>query len=156
MKNLRTIALLFSIIVLLSAYSCAQNTDIAAMLENTETRNEIFNTIANDREMMSSFMETIQKNENAMQMMQGNTHMMGHMMKGGGMQMMMKDSMILQNMMGNNEMMHTMMGKMIMDGEMMNNMMQMMAEDDMMSKECLDNMAKKMQEKGMTSNKMKN
>lgn len=49
--------------------SCNQTTDPSTMLENAETRSEIFNTIQGNLEMMSTFMESMQANDHAMQMM---------------------------------------------------------------------------------------
>tara|TARA_R110002074_G_scaffold161480_11_gene319555 strand:- start:25403 stop:25801 length:399 start_codon:yes stop_codon:yes gene_type:complete len=122
---MKTRVLIFSIIGIMTFSSCNQSTDASSMLDNPETRNEIFNTIAGNHDMMTSFMETIQTNDHAMQMMQDSKMMMGTMMHGNNMQMMMKDS--------------TMMG----------NMMQMMQENGMMCDECMQAMQQMMSEKGM-------
>ncbi len=121
---MKTRVLIFSIIGFMTFSSCNQSADASSMLDNPETRNEIFNTIAGNHDMMTSFMETIQTNDHAMQMMQ-DSKMMSNMMKGDGMQMMMKD------------------------GTMMSNMMQMMHKNGMMSDECMQAMTQMMDEKGM-------
>ena len=114
--------------------SCNQTTDPSIMLENSETRSEIFNTIQGNHEMMITFMESMQANDHAMQMMQGNKEMMDMMMKGEGMQMMKTDSM-----------MHSMMK----DGKMMGNMMQMMHKNGMMSEDCVKSCMSMMKDKGI-------
>ena len=122
---MKTLVIIFSIIGFMTFTSCNQNTDASIMLENPETRNEIFNTISGNHDMMTSFMESMQTNDHAMQMMQGDKMMMSNMMQGNGMQMMMKD------------------------GAMMGNMMQMMYKNGMMSDECMQAMQQMMSEKGM-------
>ena len=135
----KTLVMIFSIIGLITFSSCTQKADVSSLLDNSETRSEIFTAIAGNHNMMMSFMETMQDNDHAMQMMQGNKMMMGKMMKGGGMGMMMKDSM----------MMHSMMGNMMKNSQMMVNMMQMMNNEVMMSNECMQAMMKMMSDKGM-------
>ena len=150
MKN--TLFLLITI-GLLSLSSCKQDTNTQALLENTQTRTEIFNAISENHEYMSAFMKQMQDNPHAVQMMQGNKKMMGNMMKGQGMKMMMKDSMMMKNMMqGMMEHMqgrHTMMQEMMKDGKMMGNMMQMMHKKGMMSEDCMQSCMKMMGDKGM-------
>lgn len=136
---MKTVTLIFLTIGLLTLNSCDQKTDINAMLDNSETRTEIFDAIANKPDYMMGFMENMQGNEQAIQMMQGNSKMMGNMMQGQDMQMMMKDSMMTKNMM------QTMMK----DGKMMGNMMQMMHEKGMMGEDCMKSGMKMMGEKGM-------
>ena len=77
---------------------------------------------------MIEFMDAMQTNDHAMQMMQGDQKMMSHMMKGEGMQMMMKDSTTMTNMMQN----------MMKNGKMMGKMMQMMHEKGMMGEDCME------------------
>ncbi|MDT7827269.1 hypothetical protein RQM65_01150 [Pricia sp. S334] len=110
------------------------------MLDNSETRSEIFDAIANNHKYMTGFMDNMQESDHAMQMMQGNTKMMGNMMQAGGIQMMMKDSMMIKNMMK--------------DGKMMGNMMKMMHEKGMMSEDCMESCKKMMEDKGMDMNGM--
>lgn len=135
---------------LVSLTSCEQKTDPNTMLENSETRTELFDAIASNHNHMTEFMENMQGNDHAMQMMQGNQRMMGNMMQGEGMQMMMKDSMMMNNIMGNKQMMNGMMN----DGKMMGTMMKMMHEKGMMSEDCMESCSKMMGEKGMDMQNM--
>lgn len=96
---MKRVKLIFLTIGLFSMYSCNQKTDVNSMLKNSETRTEIFDSIANNQKFMTEFMEDMQSSDHAMQMVQGNKKMMGNMMEGSGMQMMMKDSMMMKNMM---------------------------------------------------------
>lgn len=119
--------------------SCTQRMDTKTLLDNPETRSEIFKAIANDHDCMMSFMESIEGNGHAIEMMQGNHMMMGNMMKGRGMHMMMNDSL----------MMHSMMEHMMKNKKVMGNMMQMMNHEGMMSNDCMHAMMQSMNEKGM-------
>jgi len=136
---MKKLAIILSAIGLLSLSSCNQKTDVKAILENSETRSEIIKTISESHDFMTEFMTTMQGNNHATQMMQGNKKMMGNMMKGQGMQMMMKDSMMMKNMMQG----------MMKDGKMMGKMMKMMHKKGMMSEECMQSCMKMMGDKGM-------
>ncbi|KKN85259.1 hypothetical protein LCGC14_0280870 [marine sediment metagenome] len=125
MKIMKTLVIILSAIGLLSLNSCNQKTDPTAMLENSETRTELFDAITSNHDYMTEFMGSIQENNHAMQMMQGNKKMMGTMMQDGGMKMMMKDSMMKKN------------------------MMQMMHEKGMMSEDCLESCKNMMAEEGL-------
>ena len=141
---MKTLIMIISILRFITLSSCTQRIDVRKLLDNSETRSDIFEAIANDHEQMTSFMESIKSNKHAMQMMQGNYMMMGNMMKGSGMHMMMKDSMMMHNMMGN-----------IMKNEkMMGNMIQMMNNEGMMSSECMQDMMKTINDTGMNMNGM--
>ena len=78
-----------------------------------------------------------------MQMMHGNTNMMGVMMQGNGMNMM-NDSTISMNMM------HSMMK----NGKLMNHMVQMMHSQGMMSEDCMNSSIMMMGNKGMDMGNM--
>lgn len=130
---------LFPLIAILVLVGCNQKMDSNTILENAETRTEIINAIAGNHGYMSEFMEVMQESDHAMEMMQGNQKMMGHMMKGSGMQMMMKDSMMMKNMMQG----------MMKNGKMMGKMMQMMHKKGMMSEDCMQSCMNMMKEKGM-------
>ncbi|MGC1515226.1 MAG: hypothetical protein WA810_06585 [Maribacter sp.] len=136
---MKTATLIFLTIGLFALNGCNQKTDVNAMLDNSETRSEIFDAIANNHAYMTGLMENMQESDHAMQMMQGNHKMMGGMMKGDGMQMMMKDSTMMKNMMQS----------MMKDGKMMGNMMKMMHEKGMMSEDCMESCKQMMGEKGM-------
>ena len=125
---MKTLLIIFSIVGFIIFSSCNQTTDPGAMLENTASRNEIFNAITGNHDMMTAFMESMKGSDHAMQMMSGDKMMMKNMMQSGGMEMMMKD------------------------GGMMGNMMQMMHKDGMMSDECMQAMKNMMSEKGMNIN----
>ena len=124
---MKTLMVILSAIGLLSLNSCNQEKNAQALLENPETRNEIFTTIADNHDYMAEFMDNMPKSQHAMQMMHGNKNMMGSMMQGEGMQMMMKDS----------AMMHSMMNGMMNDGKTMGSMMKMMHEKGMMTEDCM-------------------
>ncbi|MAO42655.1 hypothetical protein [Leeuwenhoekiella sp.] len=136
---MKTLLIVLSAIGLLSLNSCKQETDPLALMENPETRTEVFNAITKNHNYMTEFMESMHGNQHVMQMMQGNKKMMGTMMQGEGMQMMMKDS----------TMMHSMMNGMMNDGKMMGTMMKMMHEKGMMSEDCMESCKNMMGEKGM-------
>lgn len=136
---MKTLLIVLSAVGLLSLNSCKQETNTQALMENPETRTEVFNAISKNHDYMTEFMESMHDNQHAMQMMQGNKKMMSSMMQGEGMQMMMKDS----------TMMHSMMDGMMNDGKMMGTMMKMMHEKGMMSEDCMESCSKMMGEKGM-------
>ncbi|WNH10315.1 hypothetical protein [Thalassobellus suaedae] len=125
---MKKIVIFFSIFGLLALHSCTPKTDVNALLKDTETKNEIFDAIAENHDYMMGFIENMRTNNHAMQMMQGNENMMGTMMQGKGMQMMINDS--------------TMMG----------NMMQMMHKNGMMSDACMQEMMQMMSTKAMWNN----
>ncbi|HZJ19748.1 MAG TPA: hypothetical protein VFD35_05260 [Pricia sp.] len=151
MKNLSIVYILFGLLIL---SGCNQKTDTSALLKNQETKNEIFKAITNNDDYMAGFMETMQNNEHAMRMMQGNKMMMGNMMKGKGMQMMMQDSSMAKGMMGNKNMMHSMMQQMMADSTQMNGMMQIMHQNGIMSKECWQSCMKMMGKRNMNAKGM--
>ena len=136
---MKTLLIVLSAVGLLSLNSCKQETNTQALMENPETRTEVFNAISKNHDYMTEFMESMHDNQHAMKMMQGNKKMMSSMMQGEGMQMMMKDS----------TMMHSMMDGMMNDGKMMGTMMKMMHEKGMMSEDCMESCSKMMGEKGM-------
>lgn len=125
---MRITTIILLAIGLVSLSSCNQKTDPNAMLENSETRTELFNAIASNHNYMMEFMENMQGNDHAMQMMQGS-----------GMQLIMKDSMMMKNMMQS----------MMKDGKMMGSMMKIMHEKGMMSEDCMESCKKMMGDKGM-------
>lgn len=138
---MKTLVIILSAIGLLSLNSCKQESDPQALLENLETRTEVFNAITGNHDYMTEFMANMHNSDHAMQMMQGE-----------GIQMMIKDSMMMKNMMGNKPMMHSMMDRMMKSPETMGSMMKMMHEKGMMSEDCMESCSKMMGEKGM--NKM--
>ena len=143
---MRTIKLIFMTIGLVTLNSCTQKKDVNAMLENSETRTALFNAIAGNHSYLTQFMDNIQDNDHAMQMMQGDQKMMGAMMLSGGMQMMMKDSMMMKNMMGDQPVMQALMDGMMKSPETMGSMMKMMHEKGMMSEDCMESCKKMIEE----------
>lgn len=131
---------------LISLTSCEQKTDTNALLENSETRMELFDAIGSNQNYMTEFMGNMQGNDHAMQMMQGNQKIMGTMMKGQGMQMMLNDSIMSMNMMQS----------MMKDGKMMNHMMQIMHKEGMISEDCMNSSMMMMNDKGMNMGAMHN
>ena len=143
---MKTLTIIFSMIGLLSLNSCKQEVNPQVLMESPKTRTEVFNTISQNDGYMIEFMESMNGNQKAMQMMQGNHKMMGSMMQGEGMQMMMKDS----------TMMNGMMNGMMSDGKMMGSMMKMMHEKGMMSEDCMKSCSQMMAEQGMDMENMHN
>jgi hypothetical protein len=143
---MRTTMIILLTIGLVSLSSCNQKTDPNTMLENSETRTALFDSIASNHNHMTEFIKNMQGNDHAMQMMQGNQMIMGNMIQGQGMQMMMNDSMMSMNMM------HAMMK----DGKMMNHMMQMMHNQGMMSEDCMNSSMQMMSAQEMNMGDMHN
>nr|NQU90284.1 hypothetical protein [Bacteroidota bacterium] len=142
---MKTLAILFSMLVLLTFNGYSQNVDIKGLLDKPETRTEIFNTILNDHVLMTDFMKSMKGNEHAMMMMKENQQMMGNDGK-----MEMKDEHQMMGMMKDNpEMMQKMMGNMMdmseQDSTMRNKMADMMTEHPRMMQMCMQ----KMKDKGM-------
>ncbi len=135
---MKTLLIILLTIGLLSLNSCNQEKNTQELLENPETRTEVFSVITQNHDYMVEFMAEMYNSDHAMQMMQGE-----------GMQMMMKDSMMMTNMMGNKPMMHSMMNQMMKSPETMGSMMKMMHEKGMMSEDCMESCKNMMGEKGM-------
>ena len=90
---MRTMVIIFSMIGLLTLSSCKQDTNVEALLQNSETRSEVIKTITEDQEFMAEFIGNMRNNTTAMQMMLGNKNMMGMMMEDNSMMgNMMKES----------------------------------------------------------------
>lgn len=150
MKTHVIILLVFGFI---SLNSCNRYEDPKVTLQDPEKRIEFFNAIAENQDYIAEFMETMQNNEIASQLMHGNKKLMEMIMKGNSMQMMIKDSIIMNDMMNNKEMMQSIMDEMMKDGNMVGNMMQMMYEKGMMSQECMKSGMNMMGDKGMPMDK---
>ena len=78
---MKTLPIIFSIMVIVTLNSYTQKTDTNVMLQDSKTRTEIFTTITENQDYMTEFMENMQNSQHAMQMMEGNQKMMGNMMK---------------------------------------------------------------------------
>lgn len=126
--------------MLLLMTSCDNTANVDQILKDNSIRQEVFNKITADHEMMTDFMEVMMQNNHAKMMMKGNQGMKEMMMDDSDKMNMMKDK---------PEMMQNMMGEMMKDGKMMGTMMNMMKDKGMMSEECAESCKKMMSAKGM-------
>ena len=136
---MKTLALFISMMTFWTLNSYGQSEDVNKLLENQETRTEIFNSILNNHALMTEFIHAMNNNDHAMMMMKENNSMMGYgadttMQMGSGHHMsgMMGEN--HQGMMGQNqEMMRQMMGYLNENPElvpqMMGNMMDLCEKD---------------------------
>jgi hypothetical protein len=131
--------------VLLLTISCNNSVNINQLLQNETSRQQVFEKIAANHEMMTGFMKVMMNDEHAKMMMKGHDGMKKMMMGDGDMMKMMKD---------NPDMMHNMMSGMMKDGKMMGHMMEMMNQEGMMSEECMETCMKMMGDKGMDMDKI--
>lgn len=133
---LKTTTLFFLLVATLS--SCQQQKDVNTMLENDDTRNEIFNTIISDHEYSQELMVKMMEDNHTKMMMKGNGDMMN---------MMISDNADMKAMMKENpEMMHGMMSNMMnmadSDSSMCAHMMTMMKDKPNMMEQMTDMMHK--------------
>lgn len=150
-----------TLIILLVTFSAvdglAQEKDIAGLLNNTETKSEIFNTILNDHQLMMDFMDAMKSNDHAMMMMRENAAMMGNQSM-EGMHMNGEHKMMGMNN-DNSEMMHQMMGMMKENPElipeMMSNMMDMCEKDSTQCENMIEVMSKHPNMMRMSTQKIK-
>lgn len=138
MKNTTIFMAVAAMLLLIT--SCNNEVNLDQVLQNETTRQQVFEKITADHEMMTEFMEVMMNNNHAKMMMKGHKGMKDMMMGEGSMMKMMKDK---------PDMMHSMMGEMMKDGKMMGHMMQMMKGEGMMSEDCMQSCMKMMGEKGM-------
>ncbi len=144
---MKTLALIISMVTLVTFSSMGQNTDVDKLLQNTESRDVIFNTILNDNDLMIDFMKTMKQNKHAMMMMQNNQ--MPNQSKEMGMgdkKPMMDSGAMMKKMQNNPEMMKKMMSNMMTmcehDSTMRNNMANMMSKHPEMMQMCMEKMHK--------------
>jgi len=130
---------------LLLTIGCNSAGNIDKLLENQITRQEVFDKITTDHEMMTQLMESMMNSEHSKMMMKEHEGMKDMMMGDGEMMNMMKDK---------PDMMHGMMSEMMKDEKMMGHMMQMMNKEGMMSDDCMQSCMKMMGDKGMDMGKM--
>lgn len=107
MKIMKTLVIVIAMIPLMGMSALAQNPDVQKLMDNKEAREEIYNTIMNDHNLMMEFLGDVQDNDHAKAMIQqhhamydsdsGNSQ--GNM-KGNNQQMMGNNR---QHMMGNNQ-----------------------------------------------------
>ncbi len=120
--------------------ACNSSVDADQVLQNESLRQQIFQKVAADHNLLMDFMKVAMSDEHAKSMM----------MEQGGMQGgMMNAQKVMQMMQQKPEMMHGMMSEMMKDGKMMGHMMQMMQQEGMMSEECMKSCMQMMEEKGM-------
>lgn len=128
---MKAITILISMFTVFVYNVNGQNTDVKGLLDNQETRTEIFNAIAGDHQMMMDFMKVAMENEHGAMIEMNSEHQMMDMIK------------------DNPEMMQKMMGTMMQmskkDTAMRSQMANMMTEYPEMMKMCMQ----KMKEKGM-------
>ena len=129
---MKTIILVISVITVLSFNGYSQTTKESELLKNKETRNETFNAILNNHELMMDFMAAMKGNEHAMMRMNDN----GKMAMGQKHQMMndndKSDMHQEHQMMNHDQMMGMMQDNPEMMQKMMGNMMEMCEKDSAM------------------------
>jgi hypothetical protein len=79
---MKTAAMIFSMITLFTVNVLGQKGDVKTLLENRESREDVFNTILNDPNLMTEFMNRMSGNAHAMAMMRGNQTMMQNLQEG--------------------------------------------------------------------------
>jgi hypothetical protein len=138
-------------ITLLTFSSLGQSTDINKLLDKPETRNELFQTILNNNELITDFIKVMKENDHAMMMLENKNQTRT---KEGKMEMndrhqMMDHEKMMSMMKDNPEMMQAMMGNMMdmceKDTAMQSKMAGIMAQHPEMMKMC----RQKMQDEGM-------
>ncbi len=83
---MKTITTIFVAVLLLTVNGYSQNISVKALLNKPETKNEVFNTILGDHQLMMEFMTAMKGNEHAMMMMQNSNSQMIGMKENGGME----------------------------------------------------------------------
>ena len=130
---MKTFIAVLSTIVIFVLYGFMQDSNVKSLLEKPDTRKEIINTILNNHEYMTEFIQAMHGNQHAMMMMNGTGQMSGNNMmnQGGGHMGMMNNG---QNqMMNQSQMMNMMHHNPAMMNMMMGNMMNTVATDSTMS-----------------------
>lgn len=160
---MKKLTIIISTLLFLTLSAFSQSAEIKGLLDNQDTRTEIFNAIFNDHQLMTEFIKGTKSNKHASMMMQNEARQTGEMKSGNtmgeskGNHPMMDSEKMMEMMKNNPEMMHKMMGNMMQmcekDTAMRSQMTNMMTEHPEMMKMCMQ----KMQEKGMmgTDGKMK-
>ena len=147
---MKTITIFITMLTVLVFNVNGQNADVKSLLDNQETRTEIFNAIAEDHQLMMDFMQVAKENEHgAMMMRNTENHQMKKIeSKESGMMHKNDEHQMMEMMKDNPEMMQKMMGNMMemckKDTVMRNQMINMMTEHPEMMKMCMQ----KMKEKG--------
>lgn len=144
---MKTITIFMSMLTVLVFNVNGQNTNVKELLDNQETRMEIFNAIANDHQLMMDFMKVAKENEHsAMMMRNAENHQMKKIESKKSDIVHKNDEHQKKSMMKDNpEMMENMMEMCEKDSAMCCQMANMMMEHPEMMKMCMQ----KMKEKGM-------
>ena len=103
---MKTLLIIISAVAILAAAAFTQDPGVKQLLEKPGTRKEIINTILNNHDYMSEFIQALHANPHAMTMLNGNGGMMGsqgRMGMTGNSQMMNNQGSMGMN--GNNSMM---------------------------------------------------
>lgn len=138
---MKTLALFISLMSFWTLNSNGQSEDVSKLLENQQTRTEIFNSILNSHTLMTEFIHAMNGNDHAMMMMNENYSMMGNgtdttMQMGSGYHMSGMMGQNHQGMMGQNH--QEMMGQN--HQEMMNQMMGYLNENPELIPQMMGNM----------------
>lgn len=144
---MKSISIIISLVTFLAFNSYSQDKNVKQLLDNEEIRTAVFTAIANNHELMNSFMEVAKDNEHAMMMIKGNKPMIE---QSGKMEMTHKqlDSQHEHQMMGHGNkmgmvkenpvmMLGTMMNMVKQDSAMYNKMADMMADSPEMMEMCM-------------------
>ena len=91
---MKALAILLVITPFWATNAFAQNQDIAGLLDNPETRTEIFHSILSHHQLMMDFMDAMKGNNHAMMMIRGDSTIMGNSSMMGTSSMMGNSSMM--------------------------------------------------------------
>lgn len=119
-----------------------QNTDVNELFDNQDTRMEIYNAIASDKQMMMDFMEVAKRNKNSTMMMSNseNNQMKKVSYKPSNMMEMKSEHQMMGMMKDNPEMMQKMMDMCKKNPDMCYDMINMISENPEMMKMCMHKM----------------
>jgi hypothetical protein len=140
---MKTLAIILFITPFWIMNGLAQEKKVEDLLNDEETRSEIFKTILNNHQLMVDFMEAMRDNDHAMMMMQRNPGMMGNSSMGG--MKMNNEHQMMQMKNENSEAMNQMMGIMKENPqiipEIMGRMMDISENDSTLSKHMIEVMS---------------
>ena len=125
MKNVLFFGVLISTVLLMT--SCDAPVNVDHVLKDETTRQQVFEKIAGDHNLMTEMMDAMTKNDHGK-----------IMMREGMMNMMAGEENIMGMMKDKPDMMNNMMHNMMRDSNMMRQMMQRMTKEGMMSEECMN------------------
>ncbi|MCA1756392.1 MAG: hypothetical protein LC649_02910 [Bacteroidales bacterium] len=145
MKAITTLILMLTVLVF---NVNGQGTDIKGLLDNHETRTDIFNAIASDNQLMMDFMKVARENEHGAMMLRSNENRQMEKMDSKEVAMTgMDKEQQMKEMMKNPEMREKMMGDMMemceKDSVMRKKMANMITEHPEMMKMCMQTLKEK-------------